>query len=238
MPNSDNTLKTLGFIYQTYVALINCFEMDEGEQVVIEHLGDVTTISAKKLAKQIEVKHHEGNSTLSDRGVDIWNTVWNWYDNYEDHKQVEERVLFTTSALSKRSIFHKWNSLDRDEKYEAFKKIGNQIKPKESTFRLLYSKIFDGNHCEERLKVILSSLSILSKQETVRNIIQIKCKSYLKFLGNNEKRESFVASIFGELMTLPVRNNRWEIDFKAFDEIFKIYSERFIHKSGEPLQTE
>jgi antitoxin component of MazEF toxin-antitoxin module len=76
MTTQDNTLKMLGFIYQAFIALMKCLEMNENDKVVIEKLGDVTLISAKSTSEQIEVKHHLEMTTISDRSHEIWNTIY------------------------------------------------------------------------------------------------------------------------------------------------------------------
>ncbi|MGR6762071.1 ABC-three component system protein [Paenibacillus sp. T2-29] len=236
MTTNDNTLKTLGFIYQTYIGLIKCLEMNSNEKIVIEHLGDVTKISTSTSSQQIEVKHHLDETTLSDRSQEIWNTVWNWYNNSNKYIKIDEMILFTTAKLSQKSIFREWHSIDLDKRYLVFKAIGENKKTNEQKFRKLYDKIFSPEHDPEKLKCILGRFKILSEQQTIKTIINQYYKTTFRFLGNEKQIEEFVSALIGVLLTLPIHQKRWEITYEDFNTLFKNYAKRFTDSSETPLQ--
>lgn len=238
MATNDNTLKTLGFIYQSYIALIKCLEMDKGDKVVIENLGDVSLISTKGISEQIEVKHHFGTTSISDRSDEIWNTVWNWYNNYDEIKDIQKLILYTTASLSSENAFNNWNNRKIDEKYEIVKKVGEDFKEKVDGFGKIYNKIFDSNHSKSKLKSVLRRFEIRPEQETINTIIYKYEKNVFKFLGDRYRMDKFVSSIIGILMTIPIKSNSWEITYEEFDSTFKEYANRFTGTSNIPLPTE
>jgi len=238
MTTNDNTLKTLGFIYQAYIGLVKCLEMDENDQVVIENLGDVTVISSKGDSVQIEVKHHLEATSISDRSDEIWNTVWNWYNNFEKYNSIDEFLLFTTANLSDNSVFIDWDSQDISKKYETFKNIGSETRGKEESFRNSYNKIFNNKHEIDKLKSVLNRFKILSKQETIKTIVNKYELSTFKFLAEKDIMEQFVSSLIGILLTIPIKSKFWTISYEEFDNIFKQYSQRFALDCDLPIPDE
>ena len=73
---------------------------------------------------QKEVKHHFGKTILSDRHIDFWKTLANWYLEFDRIAIFSDLILSTTSEIKDKSPFFKWNNLSGDEKLEALKKIG------------------------------------------------------------------------------------------------------------------
>ncbi|MBS5317682.1 MAG: hypothetical protein KHY44_14995 [Clostridiales bacterium] len=220
MATNDNTLKTLGFIYQTYIALIKCMEMEEGDKVIIEEKGDVTIISSRNKSQQLEVKHHMKATALRDRSDEVWNTVWNWYNNFGEYRQIDEFILYTTCNVPKTSNFFNWESKTEDEKYEAMELIGKVVKTREKTFRELYSKIFNDTTDVTRLKIILNKFKILSEQQMIDEILK-QYTNYFRLLGEKQNRENFISSLIGYLLNMPVKQKKWEITYEEFDLIFK-----------------
>ncbi|APC39965.1 hypothetical protein [Clostridium estertheticum] len=238
MATNDNTLKTIGFIYQTYIGLIKCLEMKENDKVIIENLGDVTLISAKGNSVQIEVKHHLEPIGISDRSDEIWNTVWNWYNNFNEYKKVDEFILFTTGSLSSTSVFQDWEIKNISQKYNTFKSIGIEIRDKEDGFRKSYDKIFNNEHEINKLKSVLNRFKILSKQQTIKTIVCKYESTTFKFLAEKSKMEQFVSFLIGILLTIPIKSECWAISYEEFDAIFKEYSKRFAVESNMPIPTE
>lgn len=75
---NDATLTQLGNIYQYYIALKDCFEMNIEDKLQIEILGDVTVISdLKNFSFQKEVKHHIKLKKLSNQDIEFWKTLYN-----------------------------------------------------------------------------------------------------------------------------------------------------------------
>ncbi|MEO3944076.1 ABC-three component system protein [Gorillibacterium sp. CAU 1737] len=236
MTTNDNTLKTIGFIYQAYIGLIKCLELRPGERVIMEHLGDVTKISISSVSQQIEVKHHFEDATLTDRSLEIWNTVWNWYNNSKQYSGNYEFILFTTSKLSQKSMFSHWATMNAEQRYLAFKRIGEIFKKNEQQFRQTYNKIFSPKHDPEKLKSILSRFKILSEQQTIKTIIDQYYETTFRFLEDKQRMEEFVSSMVGHLLTIPIKHQKWEVTYDVFNNLFGEYAKRFVGSSETPMQ--
>lgn len=236
MSSIDNTLKTLGFIYQAYIGLIICLELDPNEKLVMEHLGDVTKISTSSMSQQIEVKHHVDEVTLSDRSLEIWNTVWNWYNNSNDYLEIDELILFTTGKLSQKSSLREWHTMNLEQRYLVFKAIGETVKNSEVEFRKIYEKIFSTTHDSKKLMSILKRFKIVSEQRTIKTIIDHYYKSTFKFLGDKERIEEFISALIGMLLTIPVKQKKWELSGETFIDLFKKFADRFTDNPDTPLQ--
>lgn len=232
---NDNTLKTLGLIYQTYVALVKCLEMKEHDKVIIEKKGDVTFVSLNVNSEQLEVKHHIKENSISDRSSEIWNTVWNWYSNCEKYDDIDKFILFTTSNLSKKSVFLDWNNQNSDNKYRIFKNIGEIYEKEEKTFREIYDRIFAGNHNINNLKLVLEKFEILSRQKMIVDIISDYKDTTFKFIPEAEDMSLFVSSLVGILFTYPIKNKNWEISYEDFNAVFRKLSNGYNFNHSLPL---
>ena len=103
---NDATLTKAGDIYQYLNALRDCFELNDGETLQIEINGDVSIINNTGGLFQREVKHHFSETFLSDRDVDFWKTLANWYVDYERVKNFSHYILSTTAKIAKESPFY------------------------------------------------------------------------------------------------------------------------------------
>lgn len=139
---NDATLNKAGDIYQYLIALKDCFELNDGDTLQIETNGDVSIINDIGGRFQREVKHHFGNKSLSDRDIDFWKTLANWYIDYERVKNFSNYILSTTATIQNNSPFYGWNSMQNTEKLKRLKDIGAVSKEKEETFRNQYNRIF------------------------------------------------------------------------------------------------
>lgn len=141
---NDSTLNKMGDMFQYYIALRDCFKMNNGEKLQIETHGDVSVISKSSgNSFQREVKHHIEDKRLSDRDVDFWKTVSNWYVDYNRTKQFDGLILTTTAIISSESSFYNWNEKNKTDKLDILELIGNTQKDREAGFRKYYSKIFE-----------------------------------------------------------------------------------------------
>ena len=90
---NDATLNKAGDQYQYLVALRDCFELKEDETLQIELNGDVSILNKDGGLFQKEVKHHFGDKLLSDRDIDFWKTLANWYVDYDRVKIFSSFIL-------------------------------------------------------------------------------------------------------------------------------------------------
>src|SRR5665648_113630 len=126
-----------GTIYQFYIAIDKCFELLDGEKVIIEKYGDVT-VSDKY---QIEVKQY--HEDLTDLHENIWKTIDNWLQNDFDVRHYKNLILFTTQKFGARSSFKEWNNKTKNEKKQILdgiaQKFHQQSKKGKDTEKVLNS---------------------------------------------------------------------------------------------------
>ena len=167
---NDATLQQAGTIYQYLIALKDCFELNDNETLQIEIHGDVSIINNLGGLYQKEVKHHFGEKSLSNRDIDFWKTLANWYTDYERAIGFSHLILSTTANISTSSPFSAWNESKKEEKLRIVREIGNPTKEKEETFRSQYNRIFNDSYNEEHLLNILDRLTIASSQTSLTGI--------------------------------------------------------------------
>ncbi len=167
---NDATLQKSGDIYQYLIALRDCFELNDGDILQIETNGDVSIINDLGGRFQREVKHHFGNKSISDRDIDFWKTLANWYVDYERVKNFSNYILSTTATIQIDSPFYSWNKIEKIEKLKRLKDIGAIFKENEETFRNQYNRIFGESYDESRLLEILDKFTIEAAKTKIDGI--------------------------------------------------------------------
>lgn len=232
--SNDATLSKIGDIYQYLIALLKCFELQEGESILIEVLGDVTKVSQKD-SFQMEVKHHIGENYLSDRDVDFWKTLKNWTIEYEKIKSYDKLILYTTSNIAEDSPFFDWNQKKDSEKMSVLKKIGEFVKSREETFRGIYKDIFCvDTQDDKKLLLILSKLEIQNKQMKIGNI-DAEFNRYAKHIPQIN-RKKFIFSLLGLIIKgIQEPPHYWEITYKDFEIMLQEITPAFMNAERVPL---
>lgn len=234
---NDATLQKAGDIYQYLIALRDCFELDYGDTLQIETNGDVSIINDVGGRFQKEVKHHFGNKSISDRDIDFWKTLANWYAEYERVKNFSNYILSTTATIQNNSSFYGWNSMKNVEKLKRLKDIGAISKEKEETFRNQYNKIFVDSYDENRLLVILDKFTIECAKTSINGI----SNEFSKFIGHipSENRDGYIGALLGEIL-IKVKDppHKWEVTKSVFDEIQQVQSAAYGTKGTAPLPNE
>lgn len=234
---NDATLQKVGDIYQYLIALRDCFELDDGDILQIETNGDVSIINDVGGRFQKEVKHHFGNKSFSDRDIDFWKTLANWYIDYERVKNFSNYILSTTSTIQTNSPFYGWNNLENTEKLKRLKDIGAIFKEKEETFRVQYNRIFDDSNYESRLLEVLDKFTIEAAKTSINGI----SNEFSKFIGHipSENRDGYIGALLGEIL-IKVKDppHKWEVTKSIFDEIQQVQSAAYGTKGTAPLPNE
>lgn len=234
---NDATLQKAGDIYQYLIALRDCFELNDGDTLQIETNGDVSIINDVGGRFQREVKHHFGNTSISDRDIDFWKTLANWYVDYERVKGFSNYILSTTSSIKDSSPFYNWNNITKFEKLNRLKSIGAASKGKEKEFRSQYNRIFGNAYDENHLLEILDKFTI----EAAKNSIAGISNEFSKFVGHipSENRDSYIGALLGEIL-IRVKNppHKWEVTKPAFDEILQAQTVAYGTKGTAPLPNE
>jgi len=215
---NDATLSKLGDIYQYFVALLDCFKMKSGEKIQIELRGDVTLISGDNNSFQKEVKHHTGSSNLSDRDIDLWNTLKNWIIDYSDSVKFDQLILFTTADIATTSVFHNWTSKKNAEKYDVLHKIGEKVKKTEKSFRSCYNDIFNNETITKaQLCSLLEKFQIEHLQPQIQGISAL-FSPYLVTIPE-ENRFYYIISLIGTVFEQVIDSPYiWEVPFEIFQE--------------------
>lgn len=230
---NDATLTKLGDLYQYYIALLECFKMNEGEAILIEVFGDISKIS-KKDSFQMEVKHHIGSDFLNERDVDIWKTLRNWVKDFERIKTFDKLILFTTSEISDNSPFYDWNDKKTEQKLKILNDIGSIVKKREKIFRDYYKKIFVDYYNEENLNTILSRFQIISRQLQFERVEE-EFVPYIKYIPDISRR-NYVSYLLGMILSkVQDGNYRWEIGCNDFEQIVQESTPLFVKSSSSPL---
>lgn len=195
---NDATLQKAGDIYQYLIALRDCFELNDGDTLQIETNGDVSIINDVGGRFQREVKHHFGNTSISDRDIDFWKTLANWYVDYERVKNFSNYILSTTATIKSDSPFHSWNNIKKTEKLKCLKDIGATSKKTEETFRNQYNRIFGDSYDESRLLEILDKFTIEAAKTSIDGI----SNEFSKYVGHipSENRDGYIGALLGEIL--------------------------------------
>ncbi|MDD4673916.1 MAG: hypothetical protein PHI03_13380 [Bacteroidales bacterium] len=234
---NDATLKQAGTIYQHLIALRDCFELGDEDVLQIETNGDVSIINNSGGLFQKEVKHHFSNQNLSDRDIDFWKTLANWYADYERVKDFSHFILSTTASISDSSSFSGWNDLAKEEKLKCVTDIGTSIKEKEETFRGQYNRIFNDSYHEEFLLEILDKFTIESSKTALVGI----SNEFSKYTGHipAENRDGYIGALLGEIL-IKVKDppHKWEVSKKIFEGILQTQTSAYGAKGIAPLPYE
>lgn len=234
---NDATLKQAGTIYQYLIALKDCFELNDSDTLQIETNGDVSIINNTGGLFQKEVKHHFSDQILSDRDVDFWKTLANWYTEYERVKNFSHYILSTTATISETSAFGGWNDIKSDEKIKRLKVIGTESKEKEETFRNQYNRIFNASYNENRLLEILGKFTIKSAQASLVGI----SNEFSKYVGHipSENRDGYIGALLGEIL-IKIKDppHKWEVTKLEFEQILQAQTAAYGTKGTSPLPSE
>lgn len=234
---NDATLQQMGDIYQYLIALKDCFQLRPGETLQIELSGDVSIVNQEGGRFQKEVKHHLGKKNLSDRDVDFWKTLANWYVEYERIKSFSCLILSTTAGVSDKSSFVGWNELKKEDKLGILKTIGKEKRKKEKTFRTEYERIFNKTYEEEKLLDILDKVTIFLSQTSIVEISK---------LFTNEVRhipvmhkDHYIGDLLGQIV-LKVKEppHRWEVTSEEFDQMVRFQTAKYVDDGKRPLPLE
>ena len=233
---NDATLTKAGDLFQYYIALRNCFNMKSGDKLQIEVNGDVSLISSiVESSFQIEVKHHFGEHSLSDRNIDFWKTLSNWYTEYDRISIFSSLVLYTTSTIGLESPFYGWNNKKQSEKLSVLLSIGTVKKKDENNFRKYYNKIFDEEiYDKDKLEDILSRFTIEYNQNKISDI----SKEFDCYVGHipKDNRDNYIGALLGRILSVVKEPPHiWELSREEFDKILQQESAAYSNSDEKPL---
>lgn len=231
---NDAMLQKAGDIYQYLIALKDCFELVDGDTLQVETNGDVSIINDAGGRFQREVKHHFGNKSISNRDIDFWKTLANWYTDYERIKNFSDYILSTTATIQSNSPFYGWNYMKKEEKLKKLKDIGAETKKKEEIFRNQYNRIFSDSYNECRLLEILDKFKIEAAIPKLSGI----SKGFSKYIRSipEENRDGYIEALLGRIVNkISEPPYKWEVTKKEFDDFCQIEATAYGTKGTAPL---
>jgi len=201
------------FAYQVLVGLLKCFELEENQSILIERDGDVSKLGTSVLrSEQLEVKHYA--DALTDNHENLWNTISNWLKDSFDHGSYESLILFTTQSFGAKSSLIDWNTMDKEERFLALKKIHENSLRSGSTSNVvkLQTSIFELD--ENDVKDVLSKVTLCTNSN---NADEIYKEIYIKLRGIPEhNREECIRSLLG-FIYLNSSETNWDISNEEFN---------------------
>lgn len=219
----DATASSKGTIYQLCVAVQKCYEMVEGQKVLIESQGDVTISDSK----QVETKFY--SDPLTDGHINFWKTLHNWMQEDFDPTPYTSLILYTTQQFGERAAISEWNESSTQKRLQILQTIYKQaerrhtqrqkktqkVKSKTSDVILLQKSVLDSAQHSKLLQVIekfviearspeLPELHLLIKQQYMKGIL-------------NGKKDDFLNSLIGFIaQPQATRFQSWEITYDDF----------------------
>jgi len=248
---NDASSSTHGLIYQFYIAVLKCFEMTEGQKVILERYGDVT-VSA---SQQFEVKHY--GDALTDSHINFWNTLNNWLRPDFDASQYSALVLFTTQKIGPNSSLREWNEVGLVARMNILKSIIDEAEVREQkrqndkkgqgdTPQILHLQRRVMERLQiEKLRKVIELFVIADASPDLPNLYarlkQIHCKGILE-----KNRDDFLSSLLGYILSPSVEEGKsWEITYNEFSNkvaaltaLYHKGTSRFPVKYRRPPQTE
>ncbi len=211
----NNISQTIGNFYHYYVVIDKLFDLNEGEQIIIEVHGDITR--AKKaeniFIENYEIKHHESGNALNYANEDFWKTLKNWVNDFDKYQKDTKLILYTTSSLD--DNFKDFDTKTIEEKAAYLKDLSNKtdnIKIK------AHCNVFfkDSN----KLESILNKIIILAEQPNYMKIeseIINKHRDYFDLFDDVVKK-NVIEDLLGIIITSLKDKENWAIDYQYFKD--------------------
>lgn len=212
----NNISQTMGNFYHYYIVIDKLFDLNEGEQIIIEVHGDITR--AKKaeniFIENYEIKHHESENTLNYANEDFWKTLKNWVDDHDKYQEDTKLILYTTSSL--------------DDDFKDFD--DKTVKEKVVWLRALSSKTKNTQikgHCDvifkdsNKLESILNKIIIFPEQPDYMKIeteIFNKHKDYFDLFDDVVVKRNVIEALLGNIITSLKDKDNWVIDYQYFKD--------------------
>lgn len=240
--------------YQIHVAIERCHDLEDGDELLIEVLGDVS-IPGKS---QTEVKNYA--DPLTDSHENFWNTLNNWLNPKFDHTRFADLILLTTQSYGERTAFDGWNEMTVDDRLKALTDIhessedrfteaqsrkteaqkqkdekGDENLPAEKAAArtaepsktLRQQRAIMGEDKRGVLLALLPKISIRTKQPGLIDWIAKYKNRYLKAIIPN-KQDDFVNDMFGFMTDSKKLTEGWRFEVgefnRKFAELTRLYS--------------
>ncbi|MFA8341421.1 MAG: hypothetical protein ACEPO8_00490 [Rhodothermaceae bacterium] len=210
--SQDASDKIIPIVYQFYVALELCFDLDKDEKVFIESYGDVTLSDGK----QIEVKNFADD--LTDLDHNLWKTLKNWLLDDFDPSFYKQLILLTTQAFGKNATISDWENMSSIRRLETLQNIASEYAKRNSKSNKtdsLLNYVLDKSR-ESKLKHILQKFRIVTCSEASEELYNRIVRRYAKNIIQ-PNRNDYINSLMGYIISPKISGNtRWEITYEDF----------------------
>ena len=212
----DSTLSIKGVLFQFFIALERCFEMQEGQSVYIETYGDVSVLGSLSDSKQIESKLYKKALTDSDKNV--WKSIYNWMREDFPIDTFSSLILLTTQKVPIGSAWLNWNGKNPSERMNVLiniKKSFDSRKRKDKDLSTYMNVIFDAKNTT-RLSQIVKMLYIDSISMDGNQYHKSLQEKYGKGIPDIQKGK-YINHMFGYILNPDIVNQNWRITYDDFE---------------------
>jgi hypothetical protein len=218
----DATASTRGTIYHLCVAVAKCYELQEGQKLLIEELGDVTIEGDQ----QVEVKQYSDN--LTDGHHNFWNALKNWSDDGYDHTPYAFLILHTTQEFGPEATIAEWNEVNADKRLELLLAINKKFetsykKAKEANSKRIPSAVLKLQRFvldaprQAKLKIIISKVWIEAKAKDLPNLYEELKQDRIRGVLSGKKVD-YLNSLIGFVCRADKKaGEHWEVTYDMFE---------------------
>jgi len=232
--SNDASSSAKGTIFQLYIALQKCLEMQAGQKVMVERYGDVTVSESS----QIEVKKFD--ESLTDGHVNFWKTIHNWMRDEFNDQLYSALVLCTTQRIGTASSIKAWNSSDLAGRIKILERIHGIGETKDKRKKasdktnthtpsgiLTFQRFVLDPSRREKLNRVIGRFVIADMTpgfEALFSILKdVHCKHILQ-----AKSEDYLCALLGHVISPSVlESNCWEITYSDFKAIVERLSTQY-----------
>ena len=103
--------QSLGYLYQSRLALLRLLELAEATSVILEKDDDVDLVDAEGKKSLLSLKHKARGDRLTDLSADFWKSVRIWLVRYTGGGRITSNLrffLFTTATVSDTSFLRRF----------------------------------------------------------------------------------------------------------------------------------
>ena len=204
--SNDATKNIQGFDYQKLIALEICFSARPDDVVWLECKGDVSDGETA-----IEVKHHSGDDNLTSNSFDVWKTLKNYVVDRHITAQHTSLILHTTANIKDNSIFHGWNELTPEAKYEKL-----QAHQPVKSIKDFYTEVIT-DFAEDELLPILEKFEIQCSQPKIGEKWEELKNDRIFTSVKDEYKEAALQKLCGYITKKAIEDkNEWKVTIKDF----------------------
>lgn len=235
---SDASKSTQGIVYQLWVALEKCFELGDGQCLIVEKEGDVSIPGGSTT----EVKLYSYDDDLTDGHLNVWKTLRNWMDPGSNQEKYAALVLRTNQSYGNRTRFKGWNEADTEcrldilhsiladsesrlQKESERRRAANESPPKPSESHAMQRAVLEVAN-RDRLREVASKFTIADKSlglhETYNRLRSAHC-GHIPELN----QEQYLGALLVAVIRPDTIENSWTITRTEFNETLMSASARF-----------